>query len=83
MVAVLAVGFVANLLIRPVASKFHEDDRSDHHADEASEREAALQEEKELTPASTQARLIVSWGVVSLLLAYGVYQTVVTTLNLF
>ena len=42
-----------------------------------------MQEEKELTPASTQARLVVSWGVVSLLLAYGVYQTVVTALNLF
>jgi MFS family permease len=83
MVGVLAVGFVANLLIRPVASKFHEDDRSGHHAEAASERGATMQEEKELSPASTQARLVISWGVVSLLLVYGVYQTVVTALNLF
>ncbi|MGH3481044.1 MAG: MFS transporter small subunit, partial [Nocardioidaceae bacterium] len=82
MVGVLAVGFVANLLIRPVASRFHED-LSDHHAEAASEREAAMEQEKELTPASTQTRLVVSWGVVSLLLAYGVYETVATALNLF
>ncbi|WP_432479114.1 OFA family MFS transporter [Nocardioides sp. GXQ0305] len=82
MVGVLAVGFVANLLIRPVASRFHED-LTDHHAEAASERAAVMAEETELTPASTQARLVFSWGVVSLLLAYGVYQTVVTALNLF
>ncbi len=82
MVGVLAVGFVANLLIRPVASRFHED-LTDHHAEEASEREAAMEQEKELTPASTQVRLVVSWGVVGLLLVYGVYETVVTALKLF
>jgi MFS family permease len=83
MVGVLAVGFVANLLIRPVASKYHEDDRSEHHAEAASERAATMLEEKELTPASTRVRLVVSWGVVLVLLAYGVFQTVVTALNLF
>ena len=83
MVGVLAVGFVANLLIRPVAARFHEDDRSGHHADAADEREVTMEQEKELTPASAQTRLALSWGVVTLLLAYGVFQTVVTALNLF
>ena len=82
MVGVLAVGFVANLLIRPVADRFHED-LSAHRADAASEREAAMEQEQELTPASTQTRLVLSWGVVSLMLAYGVYETVATALNLF
>ena len=82
MVGVLAVGFVANLLIRPVADRFHED-LSEHRAEAASEREAAMEQEKELTPASAQTRLVLSWGVVSLMLAYGVYETVVTALKLF
>ena len=30
-----------------------------------------------------ETELGISWGVVSLLLVYGVYQTVVTALNLF
>ena len=43
-----------------------------------------MPEEKELTPAGTQARLVHLVGRRgSLLLAYGVFQTVVTALNLF
>jgi len=82
MVGVLAVGFVANLLIRPVDARFHED-LTDHHAEAASEREAVLEQERELTPASARTRLVVSWGVVSIMLLYGVYETVVTAIKLF
>jgi MFS family permease len=37
MIGVLAIGFIANLLIRPVASKFHESDHSDAFAEAAAE----------------------------------------------
>ena len=40
MVAILGVGFVANLLVRPVAAKFHED-MSAHESEAGTEREAA------------------------------------------
>ena len=33
MVGVLVVGFIANLLVRPVAEKFHEPDRASGAAD--------------------------------------------------
>ena len=82
MVGVLAVGFVANLLVRPVAAKFHED-MSQHAAmkepvevDEDDSHEAAA------AGAST-LRLVLAWSVVSVLLAYGVYETVTTALKLF
>ena len=81
MVGILVVGFVANLLIRPVASRFHEDLR-DHHAEVESERQAELEAEQEMNHASTQARLVISWAVVSVLLGYGVYQTLVSAVNL-
>lgn len=81
MVGVLAVGFVANLLIRPVASR--------HHA-EASEVEAKQERDaasadvaEEHAPSTTGVRLVLSWAVVSLLLAYGVFETVTTALQLF
>ena len=77
----LAVGFVANLLIRPVASRFHEDLSEQREAD-ASAAEDARESERELSPASTQLRLVLSWAVVLLLLGYGVYETVSTAANL-
>lgn len=81
MVGVLVVGFIANLLITPVDAKHHTD-RGDAKAQAAEERETALETEQD-APATTQIRLVLSWGVVSLMLAYGVYETVVTALNLF
>ncbi len=80
MVGVLAVGFVANLLITPVDS-VHHTDRGEERAQAAEERDAALATEQAV-PATTSARLVLSWGVVTLLLAYGVYETVATALNL-
>ena len=73
MVAVLAVGFVANLLVRPVAARFHEPDvrraRSGHRA-----REGGV---------AMSARLAVAWALVGVPLAYGVYQTLVKASSLF
>ena len=81
MVGVLAVGFIANLLITPVDAKHHTD-RNEAKAQATEQREAALATEQD-APATTTARLVLSWGVVSLMLAYGVFQTLVTALNLF
>jgi MFS family permease len=83
MVAILGVGFVANLLVRPVAAKFHED-MSAHKAQAESDREAGLAAEEATGSGGTStARLVLSWAVVSILLAYGVFQTVSTALKLF
>ncbi|WP_457206153.1 OFA family MFS transporter [Nocardioides sp. P5_C9_2] len=85
MVAILGVGFVANLLVRPVAAKFHED-MSAHDADAAAEveREVARTEEDNTgSGGNSTVRLVLSWAVVGLLLAYGVFQTVTTALKLF
>jgi MFS family permease len=83
MVAILGVGFVANLLVRPVAARFHED-MSHHKAGVEAEREASLAAEDSAGSAGTStARLVLSWAVVSILLAYGVFQTATTALKLF
>lgn len=83
MVAILGVGFVANLLVRPVAAKFHED-TSAHQAQAEADREAGLAAEESVGSGGTStARLVLSWAVVSILLAYGVFQTVSTALKLF
>ncbi len=80
MVGVLAVGFVANLLITPVASKHHAD-RGEAKQREKEDRMSAEAAEQS-APRTTVVRLVLSWGVVSLLLAYGVFETVVTALKL-
>lgn len=82
MVAILGVGFVANLLVRPVAARFHED-MTTHKADAAAEREAVNEEESSGGAGTSTARLVLSWAVVSILLAYGVFQTLTTALKLF
>lgn len=84
MVAILGVGFVANLLVRPVAAKFHED-MTAHDSQVEADREASRAEEAAAGSAggSSTVRLVLSWAVVGLLLAYGVFQTVTTALKLF
>ena len=83
MVAILGIGFVANLLVRPVAAKFHED-MSGHKAGVEAEREASLAEEDTTGSGGTSTvRLVLSWAVVGILLAYGVFQTLTTALKLF
>ena len=84
MVGVLAVGFVANLLIRPVAAALpREADRRRRRA--LSSDEATLET---LAPSSgrgssSQGRLVLSWLLVVLLLGYGVVQTLTTAAKLF
>jgi len=80
MVAVLAVGFVANLLIRPVADRFHESPEAVAAATPSVE----PAEKGDAGGASGGAvRVYVSWGLVTVLLGYGVYQTVTTAAKLF
>jgi MFS family permease len=78
MVGVLAVGFVANLLIRPVDEKHHEPDRQDGDAD-AEEHAEGSDHGRE----HSAALLPVAWALVGVPLAYGVYQTVIKAVDLF
>jgi len=80
MVAVLAVGFVANLLIRPVAERFHESPEAVAAAAPSVE---PAEESAAGGAAGGAARVYVSWGLVTVLLGYGVYQTLTTAANLF
>ena len=81
MVGVLAVGFVANLLVRPVAAKFHED-MAQHTPEQ--EADAAVSEVvDDAAPARAGTiRLVLGWSVVGILLAYGVVETLTTALKL-
>ncbi|MGG5257555.1 OFA family MFS transporter [Phycicoccus avicenniae] len=79
MVGVLAVGFVANLLVKKVDSRFHEPEgtaaaAAEDFAGDAGEGSVAR---------GGSLRVWLSWGVVLLLLAYGVVQTVITAAKLF
>ncbi|GAA1899099.1 OFA family MFS transporter [Lapillicoccus jejuensis] len=76
MVGVLAVGLVANLLVRRVAEK--------HHAT-GEQREAAASAHDVATPGPVPggARLLLSWALIVALLAYGVVQTLSTAVKLF
>ncbi len=77
MVGILAVGFVANLLIRPVSSKFHEPESSLSKGAAGTEKVAGTID-KPLSPV-----LVVAWVVVAVPLVYGIYETVVKASNLF
>ncbi|WP_404348917.1 OFA family MFS transporter [Phycicoccus jejuensis] len=79
MVGVLAVGFVANLMVRPVASKFHEPEGRTAAAAE----DFAGDEAEGSTARGGSLRVYLSWGVVLVLLAYGVVQTLITAAKLF
>ena len=73
MVGVLAVGFVANLMIRPVAERFHEPE---------AEAEAGADRGGEVSRVSIKLRLVLGWALVGIPLAYGIYQTVVKAASL-
>ncbi|HET6652011.1 MAG TPA: OFA family MFS transporter [Nocardioides sp.] len=90
MVGVLAVGFVANLLVRPVAERFHEQERSGAEtgraADDVPSGGGVATMTRTEAPARTKSRqvlLTVAWLVVGVPLAYGIYQTLVETVSLF
>ncbi|RLV50293.1 MFS transporter [Nocardioides mangrovicus] len=81
MVGILAVGFVANLLIRPVAERFHERGHEEKQLTEPA------------TPATTPAGAVrarpqpvlvgVSWLVVAIPIVFGLQQTLAKTSSLF
>ena len=78
MAGVLAVGFVANLLVRPVADRFHEQG-------EVTSPVAAGIDPGEATSNALpgRSRVVASWGLIALLLTYGVVQTLITASKLF
>jgi MFS family permease len=78
MVGVLVVGFVANLLIRPVDEKHHEPER--HGADDAGDEHG---EGDQHGREHSGALLPVAWALVGIPLAYGVYQTAIKAVDLF
>ncbi len=86
MVGVLVVGFVANLLVRPVAERFHEPEHepvtgasgSDGPGGHAGRSDAGHD-----APAPASLLLPIAWFVVSAPLAWAVYETVVKALELF
>ena len=87
MVGVLAVGFVANLLIRQVADRFHEPDRQESQLTEepptgrrGRDRDAHGHRYGHHDAARPAGRLL---AVVGLPLLYGIYETVVKASSLF
>jgi len=78
MVGILAVGFVCNLLVRPVAERFHEKDTGEP---------AARRGERGTTDDEVEPRrsplIVLAWVLVGLPLAYGVWQTVTQAVALF
>ncbi len=87
MVGVLAVGFVANLLIRQVADRFHEPGREESQLTESHAETGggavATATRTATTTATRPVLLVVSWAIVGLPLMYGVFQTVVKVSSLF
>jgi hypothetical protein len=84
---VLAVGFVANLLVRQVADRFHEPHREERQIMEPAAGTGgggvATATRTSTTTATRPVLLVVSWAIVGIPLMYGVYQTVVKVSSLF
>ncbi len=80
MVGLLVVGFIANLLVRPVAERWHE------HQDTVEKAKDTSNGGGQTGAAGSDAPswlLPVAWTIVSVPLAYGVYKVLVTASNLF
>jgi MFS family permease len=84
MVGVLGVGFIANLLIRPVAERFHEEHTraAEGPADSAVNDAGTPSAVPSAGTSLQQGRLVLSWALVVLLLGYGVEQTLTTAAKL-
>jgi MFS family permease len=78
MVGVLAVGFVANLLVRPVAEKHQEDETGPESAEEGEEMTTS-----ETTDSKRPVLALIAWVVVGGPLLYGLVETVRKTTSLF
>ncbi|QNN52607.1 OFA family MFS transporter [Nocardioides mesophilus] len=92
MVALLIVGFVANLLVRPVPERFHEKglekaaasiDREDELAAAGAGGGTATRTRTATATSTRPVLLVVSWAVVGIPLVYGIWQTLVKTASLF
>ena len=87
MVGVLAVGFVANLLITKVDDRYHEpaSDESPEAAHTANGAGGVATATKTATTrtATRPLLLAVAWAIVGIPLVYGIYQTLVKTVSLF
>ncbi|PSK98956.1 MFS transporter [Murinocardiopsis flavida] len=80
MVGLLAIGFTANLLVRPVADRFHEPAAARTDANAA----AAVTESGAPAAARNPALwLALAWTLVTLLLGYGVVRIALTSAQLF
>ena len=77
MVGLLVVGLVCNLLIRPVEDRFHEPEHIEAQLAETADAQIVEDESHGTSPL-----LVVAWLVVSIPLAYGVYQTLVKAVDL-
>lgn len=83
MVGVLVVGFVANLLVRPVASRFHEPKDEGSRTKPTDPAVATAPAGDDTTAEGVTPLAVVAWLVVGVPLAYGVYETVVKAAALF
>ena len=83
MVGVLAVGFVANLLIRQVADRFHEPDHEEPQLADAPAGAGGVATATRTSTTTRPALLVVSWAIVGIPLLYGVWQTFVKVAGLF
>jgi MFS family permease len=81
MVGILVVGFVANLMIRPVVARFHERDRPE--ADTSQAASSVSSGGRDVAVSASRPLLVIAWIVVAVPLAYGVYETVVKAADLF
>jgi hypothetical protein len=82
MVGVLAVGFICNLLTRPVHERHHYRGTAADRKVEAAAAAAAAAHEHGAAGTST-TRLAVAWVFVSIPLLWGVYQTLLKSFALF
>ncbi len=94
MVGVLAVGFVANLLVRPVAERFHEPAAQDGSSEQGTADEplaagggggvaTATRTEAAAQTGVRPGLLVLAWSVVGIPLAFGIWQILVKTASLF
>ena len=87
MVGLLAIGFIANLLVRPVNERFHEPEAAPQAAGAAAGASAGPQAGG--APAAAAGTgggtvsLVIGWGLAIILLGYGVSQTLITAARLF
>ncbi|MEU7775546.1 OFA family MFS transporter [Micromonospora taraxaci] len=89
MVGILAIGFIANLLVRSVPERFHEPNRGPTSpVAKATVTEPVALKRDSQPPApprvgSQTGRLWLSWLLVAVLLGYGIIQTAITAAKLF